>query len=272
MATAIAPTEPTAAPAIAADLEHVLVGGDLSKLTAEQRVTYYRALCQSLGLNPLTRPFDYITLSGKLTLYAKKDATEQLRASKGVSLRIVGREMVDDCYVVTAEATDARGRVDSATGAVACANLKGEAKANALMKAETKAKRRVTLSICGLGLLDESEVSSIPGAQVVNFNPNPTPPIGRAEAVDRATGEVSEPEHFFDGMESPLRLTEAETADVIAMATKAKMARFDDNGEPYYPLLYGAYDVSDIAHIPAVKLAEVKDRIRNYASKKGIAL
>jgi hypothetical protein len=30
------------------------------------------------------------------------------------------------------------------------------------MKAETKAKRRVTLSICGLGMLDESEVESLP--------------------------------------------------------------------------------------------------------------
>jgi len=29
------------------------------------------------------------------------------------------------------------------------------------MKAETKAKRRVTLSICGLGLLDETEVETV---------------------------------------------------------------------------------------------------------------
>jgi hypothetical protein len=29
------------------------------------------------------------------------------------------------------------------------------------MKGETKAKRRVTLSICGLGLLDETEIESI---------------------------------------------------------------------------------------------------------------
>ena len=33
------------------------------------------------------------------------------------------------------------------------------------MKAETKAKRRVTLSICGLGMLDETEVETIPGAR-----------------------------------------------------------------------------------------------------------
>jgi hypothetical protein len=41
-------------------------------------------------------------------------------------------------------------------------NLKGEALANAIMKCETKAKRRVTLSICGLGLLDELDVETLP--------------------------------------------------------------------------------------------------------------
>ena len=40
-------------------------------------------------------------------------------------------------------------------------SLPPEAKANAMMKAETKAKRRVTLSICGLGMLDESEFDTI---------------------------------------------------------------------------------------------------------------
>jgi hypothetical protein len=44
-------------------------------------------------------------------------------------------------------------------------NLKGDALANALMKAETKAKRRVTLSIAGLGWLDETELETIPHGQ-----------------------------------------------------------------------------------------------------------
>jgi len=43
--------------------------------------------------------------------------------------------------------------------------MNAEDKANAIMKCETKAKRRVTLSICGLGFLDETEVDSIPGAK-----------------------------------------------------------------------------------------------------------
>ena len=145
-------------------IENALIRGDLSALKPEERLSYYNQTCQSLGLNPLTQPFAYITLNGKLTLYAKRDATEQLRKINGVSITKLEKEFRDDLYIVTAYACDNTGRTDVSTGAVQIAGLKGEASANAIMKAETKAKRRVTLSICGLGLLDETEVTSIPGA------------------------------------------------------------------------------------------------------------
>ncbi len=153
--------EVTTAQNKAALMEQVLIGGDLSKLTPEQRGNYYMSVCESVGINPLTKPFEYITLNGKLTLYAKRDATDQLRQVRGVSVTISSREKIDDIYIVTAKATDKSGRSDESTGAVNIAGLKGEALANAYMKAETKAKRRVTLSICGLGMLDETEVESI---------------------------------------------------------------------------------------------------------------
>lgn len=148
-------------------LERVIAGGDLAALTPEQRTSYYHAVCESLGLNPLTRPFEYIRLQGKLTLYARRDATDQLRKAQGISVEIKGRAKVDDLYVVTASARDREGRADESIGAVSVIGLSGEALANALMKAETKAKRRVTLSICGLGWVDETEVESIPNAQPV---------------------------------------------------------------------------------------------------------
>lgn len=151
----------------ASTIEQVLISGDLNRLTAEQRNIYYKSVCDSLGLNPLTRPFDYIVLNGKLTLYARKDCTDQLRSLRGISIRIVSRETIEGVTIVTAQATDKTGRIDESTGAVSVANLRGEALANAVMKAETKAKRRVTLSICGLGFTDESEVESIPNARVV---------------------------------------------------------------------------------------------------------
>jgi hypothetical protein len=143
-------------------VESAVVRGDLSKLSSLERTQYFTAVCESVGLNPLTRPFEYIMLNGKLTLYARKDATDQLRKINNVSITIVSREQVGDCYVVTARAS-AGARSDESIGAVAIGSLKGDALCNALMKAETKAKRRVTLSICGLGILDENELETIPG-------------------------------------------------------------------------------------------------------------
>lgn len=144
----------------ASGLERVLVQGDLSKLTPDQRVVYYERVCESLGLNPLTRPFEYLSLNGKTVLYAKRDCSDQLRKIHTISIKVVSRETVGDLCIVTTQATTPSGRTDESIGAVTVAGLKGENLANALMKADTKAKRRVTLSICGLGMLDESEVPS----------------------------------------------------------------------------------------------------------------
>jgi hypothetical protein len=139
-------------------IEQVLIAGDLEQLSAGQRLSYYNRVCQSLGLNPLTQPFEYIRLNNKLRLYAKRDATDQLRKRDGISVTITARELIEGVYVVTARATTPDGRADESTGAVPIEGLKGEFRANSMMKCETKAKRRVTLSICGLGLLDETEV------------------------------------------------------------------------------------------------------------------
>jgi hypothetical protein len=139
----------------------VLLHGDVEKLSDEQRISYVKHVCDTLGLNFITQPFAFIRLNGKLVLYAKKDATEQLRKLHGVSVSEITSQRLEDVFVVTAKAQDRTGRTDAATGAVAIGNLKGEALANALMKAETKAKRRVTLSICGLGMLDELEAEPL---------------------------------------------------------------------------------------------------------------
>ncbi len=164
--------------------EKALITGDLSKLSSTERLNYYQAVCRSLGLNPLTKPFDYITLNGKLKLYAKRDCTDQLRRIHNIAVTIVSREQLGDVYVVTAKATMPNGRTDESIGAVAIGDAKGDALANALMKSETKAKRRVTLSIVGLGMLDETEVETVPGARVY-VEPE-------APNVDTSTGEVLE--------------------------------------------------------------------------------
>ncbi|HIC5268677.1 TPA: hypothetical protein ACW5F7_001531 [Campylobacter coli] len=141
--------------------ELALVKGDLSKLSDVERASYVKNLCESLGLNMLTKPFEYIVLNGKLTLYANKSATDQLRQIRKVSITKTEVAQVGDIYMVTAYAATPDGRTDCDTGALNIKNLGGDNLANAIMKAITKAKRRVTLSICGLGMLDESELEII---------------------------------------------------------------------------------------------------------------
>jgi hypothetical protein len=143
-------------------IEAVIARGDIAALTPEERAKYYSRVCQSVGLNPMTRPFEYITLNGRLTLYARKDATDQLRAIHEVSVTDLIESERDGVFIVTAKVVNGKGRMDAAKGAVSVQGLKGEALANALMKAETKAKRRATLSVCGLGFLDEIEIEDIP--------------------------------------------------------------------------------------------------------------
>lgn len=175
---------------MAAAIEQVVIGGDLSRLSSEQRVSYVNNICSSLGLNPTTRPFEYITLSGKLTLYATRACSEQLRKLNGVTIFPLDRSMMTEVglYQVIARGKDATGREDESSGVVTIAGLKGEMLANAMLKCETKAKRRLTLSICGLGFLDETEVSDIPNARHEPMNYAATAP----QAVSNATKRVEQ--------------------------------------------------------------------------------
>jgi hypothetical protein len=142
---------------------NVFIKGDLSKLTGQEQVNYYIAVCRSIGLNPLTRPFEYLYLSGKLTLYALRTCTDQLRQIHNVSITIKDRTARDGVMIVHAAATMPNGRIDEDFGVVPLPEkMLGELRSNTIMKAVTKAKRRVTLSICGLGFLDETEIDSIP--------------------------------------------------------------------------------------------------------------
>ena len=75
-------------------------------MSKEQRVNYYTQFCQSLGLNPLTQPFQIIKFQGKEKLYATKDCTEQLRKIHGVSITDIASQKIEDVYVVTAKAMD----------------------------------------------------------------------------------------------------------------------------------------------------------------------
>ena len=158
-------------------LEKVLLQGDLSKMTPMERVHHYKTVTTSLGINEWTKPFEYIMLNNKLTLYATKNCTDQLRKLNNISIEIKQAEIKDGIFIVIAKATTPEGRSDEDIGAINIAGLKGDAYTNSIMKAYTKAKRRVTLSICGLSFVDESEIETIPNTQKIN--------------IDISTGEIN---------------------------------------------------------------------------------
>ena len=200
-------------------LEQVMLEGDLTKLSPDQRSAYYVQVCDSMKLNPLTKPFDYLKLNGKLILYANKNCAEQIRRTLGISLTLPEKKIEENVYIVTARA-ESGGRTDEATGAVSLEHLKGEQRANAIMKAETKAKRRVTLSFAGLGMLDETEIETIPGAQkVTEKDVTPQTDIQRAQAEFEAKNGIGQP------VEKPPKPPKAPPPKTLTAEQSAKLAR-----------------------------------------------
>jgi len=144
--------------------ESLVTRGDLSGLTPAERARHYIRTCEGLGLNPHSQPFSFLMLNGKLVMYANRGATDQLAAMHLVNRKIIdGPKVIDlggtKVVYCVAEASMPNGRTETAISTVPMVDP-----VNVLMKSETKAKRRATLSILGLGVLDECETETIPGA------------------------------------------------------------------------------------------------------------
>ncbi|HKW20953.1 MAG TPA: hypothetical protein VJO13_06230 [Ktedonobacterales bacterium] len=209
----------TTEPVSAQTLEHVLGTGDLSKLSTQQRVEYYAKTCQSLGLNPLTRPMRFLALNGQIQLYFTRDGTDQIRQARGITLHVVDKMIDAGLFTVTVRARTKDGREDEDIGAVVLPTS-GESRANALMKAMTKAKRRVTLSICGLGQTDESELDTMPGAQVFDAEDElPVAPI-RAAAAPMPPAERKVDPTVYETPAAPEKRTWAQWKDALELAVK----------------------------------------------------
>lgn len=146
-------------------ISSLILQGDIGKLNSNQRVEYITKMCERVGVDPLTQPFKILRLQNKEVLYADKGCAQQLCKVYQISTEITRKEKIDDIYIVTTRAKLPDGRYTDEDGAVSVLNLKGDNLANALMKANTKSKRRAVLALCGLGLLDESEIETIKGAQ-----------------------------------------------------------------------------------------------------------
>ena len=163
--------------AILADeaLWRVVSSGDLKGLTDSQKTQFYHYKCRQLGVDPSQQPFAYMDQQGRKILYATKNLTDQLRAINGVTFHSIVFTDDGENFIYEGFARTRDGREDYDIGITHYGKLVGEAKTNARMKALTKFKRRVTLSVCGAGALDETEAESIPGAVLRSAGPMSAP-------------------------------------------------------------------------------------------------
>ena len=189
-----------------AALEHVLGTGDLAQLSNTERVGHYLRVCRSLGLNPLSRPFDWIFFrdpdgTEKLQLYPNQSCAAQLRRQHQIRLEVTRRETIGEMFVVEVKATTPDGREDFASKYVPLTNkygrLNGQQYANALMKAETGAKRRATFSMVGLALPPDTDDGGAWRPVVVDGTGmivrHPTPEQQYLAATPTAARAIGEP-------------------------------------------------------------------------------
>ena len=166
MSTDLAPKQPTLDQELdRSTLYQVVTTGDTSAMTPDQKLQYYKVMCEGAGLDPRTVPFQFIKTNQGERIYATKSATNQLGLRHKVSCEITKQEIMRDVLMISVKAKTPDDRFTDEIGAVTVGELKGDAFANALMKCATKAKRRAVLSHCGLGVMDESEAETMGGAQ-----------------------------------------------------------------------------------------------------------
>jgi hypothetical protein len=138
---------------------------DLERLDADQKAQYYRDACAFLGIPANLNLLAFINANVGDTgrhevLYAKKGATDFIRESRGIttlSLQAIPNFVPGQvCFI--ASGRDKNGRDEYAVGAASIEGLTGKALSDAIMTAQTRATRRMTLQFVGGGILDESEL------------------------------------------------------------------------------------------------------------------
>ena len=142
---------------------------NLEKLTDEERTAYLAKVSGFMGLPPEMNALDMLWIPDeetglkKYVPYARKGTTDILREIHGI--KVLSMEQHDGPGYVSFKATGVNpdGRQEVAIGAHGTEGLRGEKLAAAVMTAETRAGRRLTLKFVGAGILDESEAGAVTG-------------------------------------------------------------------------------------------------------------
>ena len=139
----------------------VAANRDTSQLRPEHRGALLNELARALRLNPLTKPVIFLKTGQGESIYVTRQGADQIAARLRLNRETVAGPEVRDIlgvkvFFCQVKVTAPDGRFETAT-----ATLPATDPLMGLMKVETKAKRRATLSIAGLGMLSEEDAEEM---------------------------------------------------------------------------------------------------------------
>jgi hypothetical protein len=180
-----------------------LIRGDISGVSREALLRYIFLFCERVGISPLAVPFSLMKTQRGMQLVANRNFYDAVASKYSVSRECVGEGFFEGTklYYTRYRATTPDGRVTEDMALVDTAGLNGNDLANAIMKAHTKGRNRVTRAHLGFPFPDETEAETVPGASVVSIEevpsasngepqqdealPNPEPPRASREQIKR---------------------------------------------------------------------------------------
>lgn len=143
--------------------------GSIRHLTNPEKRELLAKICNSLGLNQYTMPFRiYRDTKGDEFVYATKECCAQLKHIMGINITSITHVIEHGLIIATASGINKQNRMSTDMGCVFIGDLVGDNLANAIMWAVTKAKRRLTLDLAGLGVLADVETKDM--SEIIEYN------------------------------------------------------------------------------------------------------
>jgi hypothetical protein len=176
-----------------------LATGNVNLTRADEQQACAEALVQQLGLRMSSMPIKFLkTRNGEIQPYLTASGAADIMISTGASVTDVQMTTVHGCAICRSTILTRDNRTGVATGAVALDGLRGEALANAFMKAETKSVRRNVLRTCrpdAVWLIQDEDIEGIEGAKrLPEVIDQPAAAVPQTELPEPA---AKKPQQFF---------------------------------------------------------------------------
>jgi hypothetical protein len=172
-------------------LTNIGLNGSVSHFDKSQKQALLSKLCMTLGLNEETQPFRIYTNSmGEEYIYATKECCAQLRHRECISIEEIDIPIIlGNTISVRVKGSNKHDRTSWEIGSVGVdATLTPAQEAHAIMTAVTKAKRRLTLCLSGLGVLADVELEDM--VQVIDKGHGDLPDSALSQEL-KAASEIA---------------------------------------------------------------------------------